>query len=100
MLKGLPNGARKVIANSPAILDFMVAAYGVRDDLIDDLRATGSIDDAEEFAKKENLGLGAVPGKTVEDVYAATGESALGGGGGKCVPPERWDPITQTCVPM
>lgn len=107
-LKNLPEGARKVIANSPALLDFMVAAYGEPDDerdgLLAEVRAAKTIDQAQEIAKANNAvsELDAVPGKTVDDVYAATGDSAWGSAalGVKCPPAERWDPITQTCVPM
>ena len=106
-LRKLPEGARKVIANSPALLDFMVAAYGepddVRDGLLAEVRAAKTIDQAQEIAKANNAvsELDAVPGKTVDDVYVATGDSAIGPAwdGEKCIPPERYDPITQTCVP-
>ena len=105
-LEKLPDGARKVIASSPALLDFMVAAYGAehKEDFLAEIRAAASIDEAQGRAKAANVRLGAVPGKTVEDVYAVTGDSATGPGPGavegvECKPGTRWDPITQTCVP-
>jgi hypothetical protein len=102
-LQKLPDGARKVIANSPALLDFMVAAYGAehKEDFLAEIRAAASIDEAQERAKAANIRLGAVPGKTVDDVYAVTGDNASLGvaEGVKCPDGTRWDPITQTCVP-
>ena len=101
-LKDLDEGQRKEIANSPALLDFMVAAYGERGDLVAEVRAAKSARHAQEIAKAVNLELKAVHGKTVDDVYAATGDSPEGPADGSegCKPPSRWDPITQTCVPQ
>ena len=101
-LKDLSPALRKEIANSPALLDFMVAAYGVRGDLVVDVRATDNIKDAEAVALGAAVELGTVHGKTLDDVYLATGDSASGpkGESTKCTAGTRWDPITQTCVPV
>lgn len=100
-IKKLSNADRKEIAESPELLNMMVSSYGVRDDLVDYVRAALTVADAKARAKEALAELKVPPtDHTVSDVFDVTGASGLGPAGESiCKPPLRWDPITETCVP-
>jgi hypothetical protein len=98
-LKNLDETQRQMIADNPVMWNFFVAAFGKRGDLMIEVRSAPDAADAEARAIKALTELNNFKGATLDDVYTASGDSVLAGGVEKCTPPDRWDPITQTCVP-